>query len=432
MPTSDLSDALNPVLVKELRQGLKSRSFAAAFLAMQFLMVGCVCFHVLVRDNADLAMAVNVAFWACSGLPLVIFLPLVAIGAIHAENRQETMSLLLLTRLSPWRMVTGKWSALMAQSTLIASSVLPYVVIRYFLGGIDTVRDLLVIALLLASSGLLCAGGLFISTFRKPWTLFVRGLVLLLVLSPLTVGLFFPIIFVFYAMSARPDLIPLQLLFAAFVVLHGAAARFTDFRTGQRTLPRVGALVVAMLLTGCVQVGAKFAPCYIGLVVLLPLTLWITARAARLAWPQASVRRIALGTGATVLTLFAASLLPGPFPAPGRLFFVVTLASGMAGPLYLLLVARRWIGPALPANYIMAQVILLPLFAAFIAALLHQSPRVPSFLHIAPVGSLVMAALGKADAGFLLPNLGVAALCLLGLVRMAVRTTRKEALRAAV
>lgn len=428
----DFSDALNPVLVKELRQGMKSRSFATAFLAMQALMVGSVAFQVLLRGNATASEAMNAAFWACAGLPLVIFLPLGAIGAIHTEHRQETLSLVLLTRLTPWRMVTGKWASLMAQSSLIASATLPYTVIRYFLGGIDTVRDLLAIALMLGASALLCACGLLVSTFKKPWTLFTRGLILMLVLSPLTAGLFFPIILIFYAMSARPDLIPLQLVLAAFCVLHGAAARFTDFRTGQRVMPRIGALLLAMLLIGCVQVGALYAPCYIGLVFLLPLAAWLLARAAALAWPNQPHQRRTASTVAAAVLGFLLLLRPGTLPAPGTLFFLVTLSSACLAPLYILLLLRRWLGATLIVNYLLAQVVLMPLLSAPIAGYLHNPGTVPPVLHIAPVASLVLTAIGHADPAYFWPNAAVAGLCLLGLAWRFTRQNREAPAHATV
>ena len=76
-------------------------------------------------------------------------LPAGGFNALQAEIRRANIELLLLTKLSRWRVILGKWSMLSAQSLLVFSSLLPYLVTRYFFGGVDLIQSFYLGALLL-------------------------------------------------------------------------------------------------------------------------------------------------------------------------------------------------------------------------------------------------------------------------------------------
>ncbi|MDR2862680.1 MAG: hypothetical protein LBV54_02200 [Puniceicoccales bacterium] len=61
--------------------------------------------------------------------------------ALDAERDGGTLELLRLTALSSWGVVAGKWVALMAQLALFLASLLPYGVMRYYIGLLDTGND---------------------------------------------------------------------------------------------------------------------------------------------------------------------------------------------------------------------------------------------------------------------------------------------------
>ncbi len=424
----DISDALNPVLIKELRQGLKSRAFASAFLIMQALMVLSICIHVFALNTNSGAEAAGIFFWVFAGAPLLIVLPLLAVNAIYSEQKQMTLPLVLLTRLTPWRMVTGKWAALMAQCALITCAVLPYVVLRYFLGGIHVAKDLFVLAMFVSGSGVLCAGGLLLSTVKKPWTV-MRYFALALIISPLALGLALPYVFLFIAVSARPDLIPLQFLLGAIVLLHWTASRYTDFNSNERAIPRVTTCIVAVLLIGCIQVAAKFAPVHIALPLLIPGAMWSVERTAAFIWPDAPARRRTLGACALVGALTTFCLLTQPLPGPGPLYFFATLIAAIAAPLYVVFSIRRWIEPPQPF-FFMAEFILMLVAGVFIAAYTEKLVHIPSILQSMPVSSFLLAALDKGEPAALKLNIVIAAISLLGVLRVTlkseIRSTKSE------
>ena len=171
-----LDDRLSPMLVKELRQGIKSRAFAISFMLMQGLMVFCVLMYLLALDNASDRQFFDALFWACVSIPLVLIMPMRGNNAIQGEVKEKTLELILLTRLSAWRIILGKWASLFTQTLLIACAILPYAVLRYFLGSVNVAENLLTLGFLRCVSSLLTAASVACSTLRLH---FVRGLYVL-------------------------------------------------------------------------------------------------------------------------------------------------------------------------------------------------------------------------------------------------------------
>jgi len=77
------------------------------------------------------------------------------------------VDLLVLTRLTAWRIVLGKWVSLVAQSALLTAAMLPYGVVRYYLGPVDLANDLLAVVAMLLGSALLTAVALWASGWPK-------------------------------------------------------------------------------------------------------------------------------------------------------------------------------------------------------------------------------------------------------------------------
>jgi hypothetical protein len=163
-----VSDRLSPILVKELRQGMRARSFEWAFVVVQMLMVLAmvVALSAAARNQHDVSRAFGEGlFWAMVAIPVLLVMPMRGATALRTEVQVGALELIFLTRLSAWRIVAGKWGALFAQTCLLLCAVLPYAVLRYYLGSVDLLRDLMVILLLLAASGLFTALTVSVSAF---------------------------------------------------------------------------------------------------------------------------------------------------------------------------------------------------------------------------------------------------------------------------
>lgn len=162
-------DRLNPIVVKELRQGLKSRSFLIAYLGLQALMVFSMIVYFMELSNQhsrDLS-GPNGFFWTMLGLIVLGFMPMRSFFAIQNEVRGQTLEMLFLTHMNSRRIANGKWMAQAIQLLMLVSAVLPYVVLRYFLGSIDLIRDLQTMGYFLGASLLLMALGTGLSSWRS-------------------------------------------------------------------------------------------------------------------------------------------------------------------------------------------------------------------------------------------------------------------------
>lgn len=162
---------LSPMLVKELRQGIQSGAFAWTFVGLQVVMFLLMAWTTAwIEDTGGFTLAVRTmsgVFWAAVGTAMVLVVPLRGLGGIAAERAGNNLDLVRLTHLSATRIVTGKWLALVAQALLVATAVLPYLVLRYFLGGVDVLGDIETFGWLAAASMLVAAAAVALSTLPQ-------------------------------------------------------------------------------------------------------------------------------------------------------------------------------------------------------------------------------------------------------------------------
>ncbi len=156
------ADRFHPIVVKEVRQGLKARSFAVSLLALQTLMVIAMVAYLLAAGDGNYQnlQFVDITFWFLIGVVLMLILPLRALRGIRDEKKALTLELLALTRLSSWDIVLGKWLALVLQLVLLLVSLLPFIVLRYFFGRIDIAVNLVSLGLIALNGTVLIALGL--------------------------------------------------------------------------------------------------------------------------------------------------------------------------------------------------------------------------------------------------------------------------------
>ncbi len=180
----DFSDRLSPMLVKELRQGLRSRLFLIAFIALQALLMIPLVVGSSVKNPSQTGVVLSGFLFAILSVVLLLVQPLRASTSIANEIKSGTIELMSLTRLGSWRMVLGKWSALVLQSALFVVSVIPYLLFRYILGGMDLFSEILALFLLFVASCGLTALGVGASASKTVFVrLFFTGIMVLGMLS---------------------------------------------------------------------------------------------------------------------------------------------------------------------------------------------------------------------------------------------------------
>jgi hypothetical protein len=258
---NDFADWLSPILVKELRQGLKSRAFVATFIIVQVVMILLVGMELLTlaggggRGTLD---AFDGFFWAFVWLPLLVMMPARGLTTVSEEMKANTLDLVQLTRLTAFRIVLGKWVALVSQTLLLVAAILPYAVLRYFFGEVDVVDDVRNIAVLLMVSLCLTAGAIALSSVN----LAVRIIVLVVLLPMLVTGII-PMMFMralggsssFGSIFEFGWMAPLFVAVYTYLMLEIAAARIAPLSENHAAPKRLLALALG---AGGIIVAAWF------------------------------------------------------------------------------------------------------------------------------------------------------------------------------
>lgn len=145
----DFTDRWPAMVVKELRQGLRARGFVAPFLVLHAMVLVAVSIEYLITRTANSNVALQ---WLAGGDPGLFWIAVYAIVAgvmplrlmdsILGENEGRNTELLLLGGLSRWKIVRGKWLVQSVLCTLSLVSLLPYMLVRYFFGGVELVPNL--------------------------------------------------------------------------------------------------------------------------------------------------------------------------------------------------------------------------------------------------------------------------------------------------
>lgn len=189
-------DRLNPILIKEARQALKSRQFVTTFSLLLLCGWGWSLLGIgLLSPGVYYAPAgpfMLVGYYFVLAVPLLVVVPFAAFRSLAAERDDGTYELLSITALSPRLIVTGKLGSAVLQMLVYFSALSPCLVFTYVLRGVDILTiGLVLVWTLLFSLGMSAAGLLFATATRsRNWqTLF--SVVFLLVL--LGVGLLWSI-----------------------------------------------------------------------------------------------------------------------------------------------------------------------------------------------------------------------------------------------
>jgi len=149
---TDFGDRLPPMLVKELRQGLRARTFVTVFLALQILLAIVLLSATGSTSPQQAGRVISSVIFFFFSLAVLIVQPLRGVGALHSEIKDNTLEMMVLTRLSAWRIVLGKWSAIVGQSALLLAAIAPYLILRYWFGDMNLLGELMLLLLIFVAS----------------------------------------------------------------------------------------------------------------------------------------------------------------------------------------------------------------------------------------------------------------------------------------
>jgi hypothetical protein len=180
-------DLLNPILVKEARQAMKSRQFSITYtllLVLGWIWTALFCIAMAPRIYyVPHGVTVLAGYYIVLNIPLLIVVPFAAFRSLAAEREDGTYEMLSITTLGARQIVVGKLSSAILQMLLYYSALAPCIAFTYLLRGIDIVTIAMFLAYTFLASLMLSMIGLMLATVTQArhWqlllsVLFVMGL----------------------------------------------------------------------------------------------------------------------------------------------------------------------------------------------------------------------------------------------------------------
>lgn len=134
-------DSINPILVKETRQALKSRQFVVTFSLLLFAALAwTIAGSLLLMPQIYFlpsAPTMLTGYYIVLAVPMLLVVPLAAYRSLEGEIDDGTLELLSVTSLSPRQIVMGKLGSAVLQMMLYFVALFPCVAYAYTLRGVD-------------------------------------------------------------------------------------------------------------------------------------------------------------------------------------------------------------------------------------------------------------------------------------------------------
>lgn len=182
-----LGEFLNPILVKEARQALKSKQFSITFaLLLTLVWVWSLLASLWIDPNnfanaPRQSMLVFTGYFVLLAFPLILVVPYGAFRSLAGEIEDGTYELLSITSLSPRQIIAGKMGSTLLQMMLYLSAVSPCLAFTYLLPRVDIVTIGIILLYVTCASALLSIFSLLLATVasQRHWQILLQvGLVL--------------------------------------------------------------------------------------------------------------------------------------------------------------------------------------------------------------------------------------------------------------
>lgn len=180
------SEWLNPILVKEARQALKSRQFVVTFgmlllFGWAWTLLGVVLSAPGIFYGAE-GKGMLYGYFLVLAVPLLVVVPFSAFRSLASEREDGTYELISITALNARQIVTGKLGSAVLQMMVYFSALAPCVAFTYLLRGVDIFSIFFVLYYTFIVSLLLSSLGLVVATAARSrhWQTLLSVLLLLL------------------------------------------------------------------------------------------------------------------------------------------------------------------------------------------------------------------------------------------------------------
>ena len=338
------SDWLNPILVKETRQALKSWQFA-----LTFVLLLVACWIVTIGGVAMIGPSVYFAaggsellraYYFILAFPLLVVVPFSAFRSLAAEREDNTYDLLSITALRPRQIVGGKLGSAVAQMAVYFSAITPCLAFTYLLRGVDMPTIALLLAYTFFASLALAMIGLLLATLTRQRyhqvILSVAFVALLLLMFTWSQEIAEELVRNGYIVIAQPGFWAVSLMLAVlyattFAMAFLAAAGMITFETENRSTPlRCAMLVQQAALIGCgyglwIYAGSGAEEVTLVMAILAGIYWWGMGTMLTGERPEMSQRVMRRLPQSMVGRMFLTWLQPGP--RSGYVFAVANLLS---------------------------------------------------------------------------------------------------------
>jgi hypothetical protein len=360
------ADRLNPILVKETRQALKSRQFVVTFLVVliacwsaSFAVVAIVGPNVYYVASGPQMLYVYDIILA---FPLTLIVPFSAFRSLAVEQEDNTYDLSSITTLSARQIIWGKLGSAAVQMMVYLCAVSPCIAFTYLLRGIDapTIVFMLIYFVFL-SMGLSMLGLLAGTTAKVKHTQALISLLLVLCLGLVlyqTIELVEEMVRRNFVDIRDPwfwlgNLITLTFYLCFFGLVHAAATAQVSFTSENRsTVLRRRMLSLQACFLGWMSIlpvaepKVDVTPAIILFTAIGSIIFWfVMGWMLTSEWPHLS-RRMLRSLPASGLERICLTWL-NPGPNTGFVFAVGTLTAVLGGLLYFTLKlspAANWPG----------------------------------------------------------------------------------------
>ena len=177
---------LNPILVKEVRQALKSRMFVVVFALMLIFGWGWSIFGVLLVLSPGVyynpgGPTMLCGYYFVLAVPLIVAVPLMTFWSLAGERDDGTFELVSITLLTARQIVTGKLGSAIVQMIVFSSALSPCIAFTYLLRGIDIITVFWVLGWTVLISVLLSFSAICFATISRSviWQVFLSVVLVL-------------------------------------------------------------------------------------------------------------------------------------------------------------------------------------------------------------------------------------------------------------
>lgn len=192
-----LTGWMNPILIKEARQSLKSKQFLVIFFTLLIASWGWTILGITVNSPdvyyTPTGSSLMGGYYLILAIPLMGLVPIVAFRSLAAELDDGTFEMLAITQLSAGRIVLGKLNSAVLQMLVYFAAIVPCLAFSYLLRGISLASILYLLGMVFGVAFLLTTLALMmatLTTIRAVQTFTLLGLVGIAVIAQFTCGAF--------------------------------------------------------------------------------------------------------------------------------------------------------------------------------------------------------------------------------------------------